>query len=465
MAGVKSNPRVDGEAHNLTSLEDPVLQALSATETQYREFRASWVRQEEELRQMRQMLADAQATSEQLTAQLEHTRVDLERERFLAARQRDQARRLAESLTNIHRALFSGDLYALILRACLTLTGATRGLYLTATENEGAVRVRAAIDVEGYPAAPPSDFVRALSRKVVEARDTVVCRDKREFADLPEPSHPSEHFRNCIVAPVVILKNFDGIIVVADKADGDFNEEDIETLLSVGDQAAVALQNMQLQRDLQNAYLSTVTVLADAVEAKDSYTYGHCELVSRYARLIASRLSLSEYNRSIVCYGALLHDVGKIGVSDGVLNKPGALTPEERELVKSHVRVGHDLIRHVPALESVANVVLHHHEWYNGGGYPDGLTGEAIPIASRIVAVVDAYCAMVTRRSYKEAFTDDRAREELRRFSGTQFDPRVVEAFLEVLDTPEASQSSDGDVLECGLLPGFTAFTDQAHAN
>src|SRR4030095_11402518 len=111
---------------------------------------------------------------------------------------------------------------------------------------------------------------------------------------------------------------------------------------------------------------------------------------------------LTDAERGLVCYGGLLHDVGKIGVSDGVLNKPGRLMPEEWELMRSHVRVGRDLLGHVPALEQVADVVLHHHERYDGGGYPDGLKGEEIPLTSRIVCVADAYCAMIAKRSYKE---------------------------------------------------------------
>jgi len=203
------------------------------------------------------------------------------------------------------------------------------------------------------------------------------------------------------------------------------------------------------------AYVSTVSILADAVEAKDPYTHGHCEMASRYARLVAAGMELEAGEQAVVCYAALLHDVGKIGVSDGVLHKPGPLLPEEMELMRAHVRVGHDLLRNVPVLQPVADVVLHHHERFDGDGYPDGLRGDEIPLASRIVAVVDAYCAMITRRSYKEAYTEQHAREEIRRCAGSQFDPHVVDVFLQVVESPLSDDPDEDAWAECLVLPGL----------
>jgi HD-GYP domain-containing protein (c-di-GMP phosphodiesterase class II) len=153
---------------------------------------------------------------------------------------------------------------------------------------------------------------------------------------------------------------------------------------------------------------------------------------------------LPEYEQSLVYYAMLLHDVGNIGVSDGVLNKPVSLLEPERELVRAHVQIGHDLLKQVALLDGVAEVVRHHHERYDGTGYPDGLAGEDIPIAARIIAVVDAYGAMLAPRSYRPALTPERACLELRRCAGTQFDPRVVETFfLAGLDSSEPDLSAD----------------------
>jgi len=204
-----------------------------------------------------------------------------------------------------------------------------------------------------------------------------------------------------------------------------------------------AQHHSTVQDEERRAYVATIACLADAVQAKDPYTHGHCERVSHYARAAAERLGLSAAELRVTCYAALLHDVGKIGVSDGVLNKPGPLLPEERKAVEAHVRIGHDLLNGVPALRDVASAVLYHHERYDGHGYPEGLAGDRIPIASRIVAVVDAYCAMLDERSYKEAYPPERARAELIRCSGSQFDPKVVPAVLRAIDEVDAEVAQE----------------------
>jgi HD-GYP domain-containing protein (c-di-GMP phosphodiesterase class II) len=437
------------------ALADRIESRLEEVASLYRTHRQESERGAAELDAARSRLASAEEAARQLTRELDEERSRVERQRREAQRQRERAEQLREVVADIHRSLFQGNLYQHILRACLTITGATRGVYVVWRQEGGRPRVRAAVEVDGYPQAPPSDFLQAVCRKVLDSGESFISNHPEMLPDLPAPERDGERFHNCLAAPVTLLKHFDGVLIAADKAGGDFDEEDVEALLSVGGQASVALRNLHLQRELQHAYVSTISMLADAVEAKDPYTHGHCELASRYARLICDRLVLSEEERSVVCYAALLHDVGKIGVSDGVLNKPGPLLPEERELMRAHVRVGHDLLNHIPVLHPVADAVLHHHEWFDGTGYPDGLKGLEIPIASRIVSAVDAYCAMITRRSYKEAYTQEHARDELRRCAGTQFDPKIVEIFLEVLDSPGAQTEDDDYTAECGLLPGF----------
>ena len=356
---------------------------------------------------------------------------------------------LLASIQSLHQALYAGSTSAHILRASLDVTSAERGYYVS--DEAGSLRVRAVVDVPALVGERPSPFISALCRLVLSSRDTV--RWSAEHP--PEGLTPGEgeRFREGIAVPVSRRGEPAGVIVALDK-DGVFYEDEVRSLLSVGTQAGIALENAQLRAQIQHAYVATIGMLADTLEAKDPYTKGHCDQVSQYARHAAERLALSDDEARVACYAALLHDVGKIGVSDGILNKPGPLIPEERRLVQAHVRIGFDLLSSIPALQDVARATLHHHEWFDGSGYPDGLAGDHIPIASRIVAVVDAYCAMLDKRSYKEAYTPEHAREELRRCAGSQFDPAIVEAVLAAIQEVDAAADGASGHDGCGILPG-----------
>ena len=365
--------------------------------------------------------------------------------------QEKRAAALLASVQEMHRALFQGTTADHVLMASLDVTDAERGYYV-ADEPEG-LRVRAAVDVPAFAGDRPSPFIAGIAQRVMATGEAL-----RWSAEAPpsglEPA-ADEHFREGVAVPVRMHGSPHGVIIALDK-DGHFRDDEVESLLSVGTEAAVAVENARLREDLQSAYVATIGLLADTLEVKDPYTKGHCEQVSRYARLAAERLQLSDDEKRVACYAALLHDVGKIGVSDGVLNKPGPLIAEERKLVEAHVRIGHDLLNSIPALREVASATLYHHEWFDGTGYPEGLAGEQIPIASRIVAVVDAWCAMLDRRSYKEAYPPERARAELLRCSGTQFDPTVVEVVLAAIDDVERADAAGFVDVGCGILPGLS---------
>jgi putative nucleotidyltransferase with HDIG domain len=180
-------------------------------------------------------------------------------------------------------------------------------------------------------------------------------------------------------------------------------------------------------------FLAVVLDLAEAVDLRFSGTARHSETVGRYTELMARELGLSEQHIGRVRLAGLLHDVGKVGVPDAILKKPGKLTPEEVAVIRRHPELGGQILEH-PSLVDVQAWVAAHHERPDGTGYPLGLAGEAVPLEARIVAVADAYEAMTSDRSYRDAIGHTAAREELRRFAGTQFDARVVDAFLAVLE-------------------------------
>ncbi|MEK7214457.1 MAG: HD-GYP domain-containing protein, partial [Chloroflexota bacterium] len=188
---------------------------------------------------------------------------------------------------------------------------------------------------------------------------------------------------------------------------------------------------------LEAGYLSTIRVLAAAVEARDAYAGGHIARVAEYSAVIARRLRFSDQALAELEAGALLHDLGNIGVPDAVLNKTTALDPGERFLLQQHPAIGANLLRQGPLLAPLAQTVASHHERWDGTGYPEGIGGARIPLAARIVAVADAFDAMTSPRAHRPARDRGAARAEIERRSGTQFDPEVVAAFTAAFEEKE----------------------------
>lgn len=209
-----------------------------------------------------------------------------------------------------------------------------------------------------------------------------------------------------------------------------FSDYNVKFLGILAGESAVMLHNMDLFDSLQTFYLEMVQTLARAVDSKDAYTHEHSDRARVKARRVALEMGLPEQMVRYVEYAALLHDIGKIGIDEAILLKPGKLTPEEYEQMKKHPIIGHQILSPVKYLGPVAQMVLYHQEWYDGRGYPEGLKGEEIPLGSRIVAVLDAWDAMTSDRPYRKALGREIAVGELKKGSGTQFDPRVVETFL-----------------------------------
>ena len=193
--------------------------------------------------------------------------------------------------------------------------------------------------------------------------------------------------------------------------------------------------------ETKSAHLSVVQALATALEAKDSYTKGHSDRVAEYSALICRQLELPEDFTEDLIQAARMHDIGKIGVPEEILNKPGQLTGNEYELIKGHPRIGSNILEQVQFLNTVSTIIRYHHEWYNGGkGYPQELQGEAIPLGARILMVADSFDAMTTDRPYRSALSEVEALAQLVQGSGSQFDPTIVKAFITALK--EANLSS-----------------------
>jgi len=184
---------------------------------------------------------------------------------------------------------------------------------------------------------------------------------------------------------------------------------------------------------LPQSILDTVTSLAYAIDAKDQYTQGHSQKVSAYAALLAEALGMSEGEVEEIRMGAILHDVGKVGIPEHILNKGGPLNPEEWDTMKTHVIFGGKLLEPMAPLERIRQMVLHHHEFFDGSGYPEGLAGQNIPLGARIITIADSYDTITSDRSYKKGRTAEEALAEVERCANNQFDPELVVAFVRAM--------------------------------
>ena len=254
----------------------------------------------------------------------------------------------------------------------------------------------------------------------------------------PGPDPDRSAARSAVAVPILLGTRVVGVLTVANLRDpAAFDEDDLQVLTGLASHAAIAIERNRLYEQRRNLYLSGVRTLVAAIDARDPSARGHSDRVAFYSRRIAQVMGMSPEWTERVELAALLHDVGKIGIADSVLRKPGPLGPEERAVMMSHVELGAMILRANQALADLVPLVRHHHEWHSGGGYPDGLAGDAIPLGAAIISVADAFDTMVTGRPYRPALTLDEAVAELRRCAGTQFRPDVVEALVRALEEDE----------------------------
>ncbi len=237
--------------------------------------------------------------------------------------------------------------------------------------------------------------------------------------------------RNMVTVPVKARDKVIGVLQALNKKnDGLFNEEDLMLMESLADQVAIALENARLYEDQKQTFLETAQALAAAIEKRDIYTGGHTKRVRDFCMVCAKFLDLDDQEKEWLELSAILHDIGKIGIDDRILRKPGKLTDDEFEQIRSHPTFGFEIMNHIKSLGEVIPGMRFHHERPDGKGYPNGLKDGKIPFLARIIAVADTWDAMTSDRPYRPALSDSKALEELKKNAGTQFDEKVVKAFI-----------------------------------
>jgi HD-GYP domain-containing protein (c-di-GMP phosphodiesterase class II) len=235
-----------------------------------------------------------------------------------------------------------------------------------------------------------------------------------------------------IAVPLQRQEQVLGCLFGLDKRAGDFDSVDAKLLNAIANESAIYLENAILFEDVRELMMGVLRSLTSAVDAKDTYTCGHSERVAVIAKRLAIELGLPEEEVERIYMAGILHDVGKIGVPEAVLHKTGKLTAEEFDQMKKHPQIGARILADIKQIQDLIPGVLHHHERYDGKGYPAGLSGQKIPLMGRIICVADCFDAMTSNRTYRRALPLEVALIELRRCAGTQFDPQLAEAFLRI---------------------------------
>jgi len=377
--------------------------------------------------------------------------------------ERENARlREATELFNISEAIASirdeRQLLDFVLRAALERVQAARGSIMLTTPDGDALEVAASVGI-------PKENTRALVRVGTGISGWVVKNVRpllvTDIQKNPEVAAVSRQLEDCSFVSVPLQRKTPpskrvaaargkepqviAVLNVNQKRDGGrFTEADLKILSIIANHAAAALENVHLIEDLENAHLATLQSVALLLEAKDPYTHGHSERVRDYSVLAARRLGMSERQVSILRTAAALHDVGKIGVKDAVLNKAGKPTPDEWEQIKRHPVLGYEVLLPVKHLtEEHLDLVRGHHERMDGRGYPDGLHGEQLSPLIRVIVVADAYDAMASDRAYRPALSPKEIVEELEQGCDKQFDPKVARLFIDLIENEELPAASD----------------------
>lgn len=297
----------------------------------------------------------------------------------------------------------------------------------------GTLEIAGHVGLSGdYLAAPQLALNGSAARALAEGR-RVIMDETYHVPDMLSAPAARDGIRAAVCLPLIVAGQVVGGLDICFKSEHTYSDEELEILSTLAEQAAVAIHNAQLLQRIHESYIATISALAATVEAKDPYTRGHSETVQRLAEETGRHMGLDQQTLERLSLAALFHDIGKIGIPESILMKDGPLTDEEWEIMRQHPVLGENILRQVPSLADVVQIVRHHHERYDGKGYPDKIFIAEEPLAA-IVGVADAYQAMTSDRPYRASRSHAEAVAELRRSAGSHFVPEIVDRFIEAVE-------------------------------
>lgn len=275
-----------------------------------------------------------------------------------------------------------------------------------------------------------TDISEGLIGHVFQTGDAATICDIRadKRITLPYPA------KSVLCVPLLTDNRAIGLLLVCDKRSGDeFWSRELKLMSMFASEVAASIRKAQLYENNSKMFINTVEALASAIDAKDPYTYGHSKRVAQFSLSICERLGMPKGNRRFVELAALLHDIGKIGTPESILNKPGKLKPEEIDKIREHPAKGAEILSNIEEFSEIVKWIRHHHEWYDGKGYPDEISAKSIPLEARIITIADAYDAMTTDRPYRKGMPPTEAIKIMEEFNRSQFDPEILKEFRRII--------------------------------
>ena len=352
----------------------------------------------------------------------------------------EQLQALVQAAGHLNSIEKEDELLDKILHDAVHVLDAQRGAIVLADGPDNALQLKRLATGVGDPTAGRFHFSQNVAQRCFAKRESILCTSVKEDPELSTALSIADGAMSSVICALLRTPRRALGVLHLDRTlwQKPFTEDDLHLADALAAHVSAGIEASMLLSKQKELFLNTITVLAQLVESKDEYTGNHIKRVTTFAVMLGRHLGLRDVDHEAPAdlerleTGTPLHDIGKIKIPDAILRKPGKLTPEEFEIMKTHTTEGAKVLENVPELHGIIPIVKHHHERWDGAGYPCGLKGQDIPLLARIVTVVDAFDAMTTDRPYMKARPPEVAFEELRKMAGKQFDPQCVAAFLAI---------------------------------